>query len=180
MVTRGAVRWWWFTLLQSSLLVVLASAGTTVWQASPLSPASVTSVNAWEDVAGTSVNVSVADTQACLVDYYITVTGTWNRPLGMGEGSPSVRQNFVQLRVVVDGAPLRESSSHASPGTVLPCLTVRGEGQGVCCPAAKTNPPTAQPDHVYEVTTDVLSGHAVVSLTPGSHLFRLQWKKVCS
>ena len=124
----------------ASTATTAATAAPSTWSARPLTMAHLAEPRKWEDVADTRVTISLDNSTAGMVmaSYYITVVGAFrDRPL-MGEaitstGKPSsapvgqptsepstavVHQNFVQLRLLVDGtlhAAVRppRTSSHA-------------------------------------------------------------------
>ena len=98
-----------------------ATAAATSWSARPLTLAHLTTPRRWEDVANTSVAINLDNSTAGVVmaSYHITVLGSFrDRPI-MGQPNPPaaapagpptsepstavVHQNFVQLRLLVDG-----------------------------------------------------------------------------
>ena len=155
----------WLWLLLASLLTSstarialsdLPDAGL-MWSARPLSDASLTRDGLWEDVLDTNVTVHLEKAAEVLVSYVLTATAVRRQSTALGGSdffssgialSGIGQRNFLQLRVVVDGSPFRQSSSHASPGLSL------------------------------EANTETLTGHTAVSLQEGAHDVRLQWKKV--
>lgn len=125
-----------------------------MWSAKPLSDAVLTSDAVWEDVFQTNVTLSLETQSEVLASYALTAVAT-RRPYNVigasdfySSSTGASQRNFLQIRLIIDGVPFRQSSSHASPGLTL------------------------------ETNIEVLSGYAAVRLDPGLHEFRLQWKKI--
>ena len=112
------------TAATSATTATSGKAASSTWSAQPLTTAHLSEPRKWEDVADTRVTISLDNSTAGMVmaSYYITVLGAFReRPLmgqpitpsGAPAGQPTsepsaavVHQNFVQLRLLVDG-PLR-------------------------------------------------------------------------
>lgn len=144
----------WLLVCLSMSIVRAAGPLDLMWSSRPLSDTSIRSQKAWEDVQGTNLTLQLEGEAEVLFSYYMMVqsTGTAQTSgsdfLNSGVSTTGGLSDFLQLRLVVNGIPYRQSSSHVSPGLAL------GYSQ------------------------ELLSGHAVISLGSGSHDVQLQWKKV--
>ena len=142
-------------LSQSFHCVECAKSPELMWSCMPTSDAVLTTSNIWEDVRDMNLTVRLDNEAELLASYFITVVADRapDRKIpgsdffSAGVSLSSAQRSFLQLRLVVNNLPYRQSSSHASPGFAL------------------------------EATSDSLSGHAAVSLGPGAHSIQLQWKK---
>jgi hypothetical protein len=128
-----------------------------MWSARPLCEATIRSDGVWEDVVETNVTLHLENLAEVLVSYTLTATALRQQAALLGGSdffssdislSGVGQRNFLQLRLVINGSPYRQSSSHASPGLSL------------------------------EANTNTLSGHVAVQLEEGAHDVRLQWKKI--
>jgi len=149
----------WKSLLQLCFALFLAtsSAGLVgdhhlLWSSQPLSEASISVAGQWEDVADTSISLSLPGDAQVFVSYNIPIRGIWSlnhQPTDIGSRF-SGRQDILQVRVSIDGIPMRQSASHVSVGS--------------------------QSGGNDSLVTS-LRGHTVAELRNGSHVMNLQWKK---
>jgi len=142
----------WFTLLLHFLLPLLTTPTPQhIWSSQPLTPATISTPNIWYDLPSTSLSFNLPNESPVLLNYQITVRGF--KPENSAsdflvDDRMSIGQkDFIQLRMVVDGVPLRQSSTHAQPGTSL------------------------------EASGTSRTGYAVANLGAGNHTAVLQWKK---
>ena len=126
-----------------------------MWSARPLSEATIQESNSWMPVRDTNLTMRLENEAEVVISYAIAVLASRGRAgagldyfSNQGTSLAGGQRDFLQLRLVVNGVPYRQSSSHCSPGFSL------------------------------QTAADMLSGHAAVALGPGSHDVVLQWKKV--
>eukprot|EP00957_Ditylum_brightwellii_P085397 6497028-Ditylum_brightwellii.AAC.1 len=99
------------------------------------------------------MSVTLTSESPVLVSYEITVQPSLikeiseNTLLDADTSSPGGHKDFVQCRLVVDGIPLRESSSHATPG------------------------------YLGTLRSIDLSGNSVLTLGAGTHNVELHWQQ---
>lgn len=132
-------------------------AADLMWSAQPLSEATLHAEGVWEPVKDTNITLQLNNEAEVLVSYSLATTAE-RRSSGVAAGSDlfasglslsgAGQRNFLQARLLINGVPYRQSSSHASPGLSM------------------------------ESNSDTLTGHAAVNLGPGAHDVQLQWKKL--
>jgi hypothetical protein len=135
---------------------ITTNAVDLMWSAHPLSDATLLTEGTWEPVKDTNVTVLLDNEAEVLVSYFLSVTAvrrasskvSGNDIFSSGLSlSGAGQRNFLQVRLVINGLPYRQSSAHSSPGLST------------------------------EVNADTLTGHTAINLGPGAHDVQLQWKK---
>ncbi|CAM9210474.1 unnamed protein product, partial [Phaeothamnion confervicola] len=129
-----------------------SSMSSMMWSVRPLTDAVLEGVaGAWLNVPNTTVTVRLDNEATVLASYEMIVTAA--RPQTPGSPFLTAGQNngggrdVLQVRLVVNGVPYRQSASHVAPSTP------------------------------YESFIGAVSGHAVVALGRGEHGVSLQWKR---
>ncbi|CAM9173657.1 unnamed protein product [Ascophyllum nodosum] len=122
-----------------------------MWSSRPLSDCRLEESGVWIDVPDTYVEMMMTNDFTSLISYSLVVVASKPQMHGsllVGEQPPGGGvKDFLQVRLVVDGLPMRHSATYTSPvGS-------------------------------YESYVDTLGGHLVVELGGGNHSVGLQWKK---
>ncbi|CAM9134032.1 unnamed protein product [Discosporangium mesarthrocarpum] len=144
-------------LLAAAIIPVLVGAELwngrdgLMWSARPLTDCRLDESGVWINIPDTSLTVVLENEASILVSYSMVVNAAQSQVPGSSfltdQQHNGGNRDVLQIRLLVNGVPLRQSSSHTS--------------------AAGS----------YETFVDTLGGHVVTELGPGNHTVGLQWKK---
>jgi hypothetical protein len=143
-----------FAVLCSPMDSAESSSPELMWSRMPATDATISSTNMWENVRDMNMTVRLDNEAEVLVSYTVSVMAAsatggaipGSSFFNTGVSLSSGQRSFLQLRLLLNDLPYRQSSSHASPSFSM------------------------------EAAIDTLSGHAAVALGPGAHSVQLQWK----
>ena len=97
-----------------------------MWSARPLSEATIQESNSWMPVRDTNLTMRLENEAEVVISYAIAVLASRGRAgagldyfSNQGTSLAGGQRDFLQLRLVVNGVPYRQSSSHCSPGFSL-------------------------------------------------------------
>lgn len=107
-------------LLVCAYMIAAVQSVQLMWSASPLTPAYLSSPhnNKWLDVPATSVHIQLPNEALVLISYDVSVSRIRET---REDKRPSGEENELAFRVVVDGAPYRQSA--ATVGDREPLVT---------------------------------------------------------
>ena len=100
-----------------------SDASKLMWSVQPLSRCKLSNTGVWEDVPDTNITLNLPNELPLLVSYDFAAVAfkpeSATNDFILDEDMSLGQKDFLQMRVVVDDIPFRQSSSHAQPSSSM-------------------------------------------------------------